>query len=72
MANRADKLQRSVVVYPVLVRDGVWVRYHADAKGGVTLQLINEAARAVLLQVHPVVAGENRLRVGVSNLPRGL
>ena len=62
----------TVQAYPIPARDEIWVRYYADIAGQVTLQLLSTAAYPVRQQLHPVVLGENLIRVAVGDLPRGL
>jgi PA14 domain/Secretion system C-terminal sorting domain len=59
-------------VFPVPAREEIRVRYYAQADGEVTLQLINAAAYSVMLKNHPVIQGENLIRIPVSELSRGM
>ncbi len=58
-------------VYPVPAQESVWVRYHAETAGDVTVQLINTSAQAVMQEMHPVTPGENLIKLAVGRFSRG-
>ncbi|MFD2571558.1 NPCBM/NEW2 domain-containing protein [Spirosoma soli] len=65
------KPEALVQVYPIPARDEVRVRYYALAEGEVDIQLVNTGAQPVRQLTHQAVAGENIIKVPVSELSRG-
>ena len=60
-----------VKVFPIPARDEVRVRYEATQTGNVILQLTTLTGQAAIQTLHPVVRGENLIRVSVGALNRG-
>jgi parallel beta-helix repeat protein len=65
------KPEVTVQVYPIPARDVMQVRYYAQADGELTLQLVSTAAQPVLSSNHPVVTGENLIKIPVGEVGRG-
>ena len=63
--------EQTMVVFPVPARDEIQVRYYAETPGDVSLQLTTLSGQVGLEASHPVVAGENTMRIPVRALHRG-
>ena len=61
----------SLQVYPIPAQEHIWIRYVAETAGTATVQLTNTAAQTVRQTLHPVVAGENLIKLEVSQFSRG-
>ncbi|GEM_PF-2392511 len=66
--------KREEVVYPnpVYLPDALMIQHQADHQGEVTVVLIDMQGRTISQTLHPVIAGDNQIRLETSQWPVGI